>query len=328
MKQIYLLFCLLGLLSFPITSCSENPTEYEWEWDKEDDAKDPNGDIVALGWTAQTQFGKLPDYIRVYKSPAQLESKNAIAYIAVADMKKGTFSVLGEKSGYKTPTQFYEQEPLPVIMNAGYFWDGASLSLICRGGQMICPNTQTASKDWVTIYNPTRGAFSLLVDGTYKASWTYTTQNNVTYSYPQPSYNKYTEVPQPTPSATFPTGGSELKAQTAIGGGPVLIKDGVIKDTFVAELLDISADSAQPRSAIGITKGMKMIFFVCEGRNMTQGVAGYTTAQVASILKSLGCVEALNLDGGGSSCMLINGKETIKGSDGKQRTVVTAVGIK
>ena len=71
-----------------------------------------------------------------------------------------------------------------------------------------------------------------------------------------------------------------------------------------------------------------MIIFVCEGRNMTEGVAGLTTANVAKVMKDLGCTEALNLDGGGSSRMLVNGKETIKGSDGKQRKVLTAVGIK
>jgi exopolysaccharide biosynthesis protein len=39
-------------------------------------------------------------------------------------------------------------------------------------------------------------------------------------------------------------------------------------------------------------------------------------------LKDLGCVEALNLDGGGSSCMLINGKETnTPSSKGVQRPV-------
>ena len=77
-----------------------------------------------------------------------------------------------------------------------------------------------------------------------------------------------------------------------------------------------------------ITTNKKMIIFVCEGRNMTEGVAGLTTANVAKVMKDLGCTEALNLDGGGSSCMLVNGKETIKGSDGKQRKVLTAVGIK
>lgn len=93
-------------------------------------------------------------------------------------------------------------------------------------------------------------------------------------------------------------------------------------------MLDISGASNQPRTAIGSTADKKMILFVCEGRNMTAGVAGLTTGDVANVMKSLGCTEALNLDGGGSSCMLVNGNETIKGSDGKQRKVLTAVGLK
>jgi exopolysaccharide biosynthesis protein len=39
----------------------------------------------------------------------------------------------------------------------------------------------------------------------------------------------------------------------------------------------------------------------------------------------LGCVEAMNLDGGGSSCMLVNGKETIKPSDKEGQRPVPAV---
>ena len=45
-------------------------------------------------------------------------------------------------------------------------------------------------------------------------------------------------------------------------------------------------------------------------------------------LKDLGCIEALNLDGGGSSCLLINGKETIKPSDKTQRAVPAVFIIK
>ncbi|MCS3313496.1 hypothetical protein NXX38_16985 [Bacteroides sp. BFG-637] len=69
---------------------------------------------------------------------------------------------------------------------------------------------------------------------------------NITYSYPHnQAENKYGETPKEVPSATLPAGGSVLKAKNAIGGGPMLIKDGAIKDTYVAELLKISADSNQ-----------------------------------------------------------------------------------
>lgn len=61
---------------------------------------------------------------------------------------------------------------------------------------------------------------------------------------------------------------------------------------------------------------------------MTEGVAGLTTADVANVLLDLGCVEAINLDGGGSSCMLVNGKTTIKVSDGSQRAVGSIIMIK
>ena len=60
---------------------------------------------------------------------------------------------------------------------------------------------------------------------------------------------------------------------------------------------------------------------------MTSGVGGMTLEEVANVFVALGCEQALNLDGGGSSCMLIKGKETIKPSDGKQRTVINGASL-
>ena len=127
------------------------------------------------------------------------------------------------------------------------------------------------------------------------------------------------------PSATFPGVAEEFKAVNAIGGAGVLLSNGEIKNTWAQELLDVAADSNQPRTAIAYSTDKKLMFFVCEGRERTEGVAGLTTGEVANVLKSLGCTEALNLDGGGSSCMLVNGKETIKPSGGEQRAVLTGV---
>jgi exopolysaccharide biosynthesis protein len=46
---------------------------------------------------------------------------------------------------------------------------------------------------------------------------------------------------------------------------------------------------------------------------------------MAAMFKQIGCVEALNLDGGGSSCLLINGKNTIQPSDKEGQRPVPAV---
>ena len=150
--------------------------------------------------------------------------------------------------------------------------------------------------------------------------------------YPSPADNTWEDDPAKTPSASYPEGGEEFAAKTAIGGGPLLIDGGKFKDTYVEELFNgtsgIGPDTNQPRTAIGVTADKKMITFVCEGRQMTDGVYGLTTADVANVLLDLGCVEAINLDGGGSSCMLVNGKQTIKVSDGSQRAVGSTIMIK
>jgi exopolysaccharide biosynthesis protein len=75
-----------------------------------------------------------------------------------------------------------------------------------------------------------------------------------------------------------------------------------------------------PRTAIGYTKDGHIIILVSEGRS--ESAAGLTLPQMAKILQELGCEEALNLDGGGSTCMIINGKKVNYPSDkGEQRPV-------
>lgn len=111
--------------------------------------------------------------------------------------------------------------------------------------------------------------------------------------------------------------------QTAVGGGPVLIQNGQIQITNDKEMkfAGKAIDDKHPRTAMGYTAKNKLIILVVQGR--FPGIAeGATLKQMAKILKDIGCIEALNLDGGGSSCMLVNGKETIKPSDaGGQRPV-------
>lgn len=294
-------------------------------------------DPSSKGWTKVTELGELPSGITVYKSPAQLQSKNAIAYIAIAEVSKNkNFHVLGEASGYNTPSQFYENtgNTYPIIINAGYFSGGASLSLICRNGVVVAPNVKVITRNDGTANAPfyaTRGIFSQLNDGSFQTDWVYTTSDN-TYTYADPSPNKAGTMPKQMPSASYPSTDLGFKAKTAIGGGPVLVKNGIYRNTWEAELFDtasgIGATANNPRTAIGVTSDNKIIVFVCEGRNMTAGVPGFTLEEIAKTMIDLGCIEVLNLDGGGSSCMLVNGRETIKPSDGTQRKVVTAIGLK
>ena len=115
--------------------------------------------------------------------------------------------------------------------------------------------------------------------------------------------------------------------KTAIGGGPVLLQEGKINITNQEEQMFVNGlADLHPRTAMGYTKKNKLIILVVQGR--APGVAeGATLAEEAKILADLDCYEALNLDGGGSSCMLVNGKETIKPSDKEGQRAVPAVFI-
>ncbi len=336
MKLNRILILTAALLA--LTACGdENKPVQWWDWTTEEPepgpepgVEDANPKLVELGWTnVGNEFGELPNYINVYRAPATLQGKNAVAYVAVADVNKVVFDVLGEAQGYNTPTDFYNAKAAAVIINGGYFWDGTSLSLMWRDGQLVSPANQVSSPDWTTtFYYPVHGYFGKLADGTYETAWTYTTitsagANDKTYSYP-------TQFPLEAglvPSATFPEGGKLMDAVTAIGGGPVLLRGGEVCNNWQDEWLeDIGAEGNAPRTAIGYT-GTRLIYFVCEGRNMTPDVPGLSTLDVANILKDMGCTQALNLDGGGSTMMLVNGKPVIKPSDGTERKVVSAVSM-
>jgi exopolysaccharide biosynthesis protein len=157
---------------------------------------------------------------------------------------------------------------------------------------------------------------------------------NRTYDIPSP--NVEGETPQKSLSATFPAVSESWNAYTAIGGAPVLIKNGKIVFDFTTtlsgkyltnyELLQadiFSSTIRPPRTVIGNTADNKLILFVCDGRQALSD--GATMLELAQIMKALGCVNALNLDGGGSSAMIAGGTLLNKPSDGSERAVASVV---
>lgn len=84
-------------------------------------------------------------------------------------------------------------------------------------------------------------------------------------------------------------------------------------------------NEAHPRTAIGYSQdGEKIYMIVIDGRQSNFSV-GTTTGQVGSIMKALGAYTAVNLDGGGSSCMVVNGEVKNSPSDGSVRAVANGV---
>ena len=110
-----------------------------------------------------------------------------------------------------------------------------------------------------------------------------------------------------------------------IGGGPRLVKGGQVYITAEEERFqaDIAASRA-PRTALGVTADRKLLIVTVNGRQPGVSV-GMTLEELAELMIELGAVDAMNLDGGGSTTMVIRDRVLNIPSDGTERPVSNAI---
>ena len=89
-----------------------------------------------------------------------------------------------------------------------------------------------------------------------------------------------------------------------ISGGPYLVKNGEIFVDMTAQKLG-AIGGRNPRTAIGYTADNNLILVAVDGREGSS--IGMTLNELARFMQSIGCVGAINLDGGGSTVMYVNG---------------------
>ena len=106
-----------------------------------------------------------------------------------------------------------------------------------------------------------------------------------------------------------------------VGGGDLILDGGVWDESLADETHE---KEKNPRTAVGITAEGKVIFFACDGRKSGYS-DGLTLAELAGVMAELGCVDAMNLDGGGSTTVIIEGETVNSPTDGKQRAISDAV---
>ncbi|NMB47013.1 MAG: phosphodiester glycosidase family protein [Firmicutes bacterium] len=111
----------------------------------------------------------------------------------------------------------------------------------------------------------------------------------------------------------------------AVGGGPRLLRGGELAITAEEERFqpDITRGRA-PRTALGITASGELLLMTVNGRQDNISI-GMTLEELAELMLNLGAVEAMNLDGGGSSTMVVRGIVLNAPSDGKPRPVNNAL---
>lgn len=93
-------------------------------------------------------------------------------------------------------------------------------------------------------------------------------------------------------------------AVDVIGGNPQLVRDGAVVSADVDRSGAFHARN--PRTAVGWTRAGELLLVVVDGRQPGYS-SGATMRELADLLRGLGAHAALNLDGGGSSTMVLNG---------------------
>lgn len=291
-----------------------------------------------LQWiNVDSLFGPLPTSVQVYYTNQPIDNKPFRAFYVIADLKdrKVNFTTDTSLNRRLTPQQFYEKNHQPLVVVNGTFFSfqtNQNLNTVIKDGELVGYNIHSLpgrGKDTLTYRHPFGSAIGISKKRKADVAWLLTdsssgkalaSQHSIPFikdSINKPG-KKYLLQRSSTPKHK---GFKKWKMRTAIGGGPVLVQNGEVRITNNEEIkfAGKAINDKHPRTAMGYTADDKLVILVIEGRN--PGAAGASLKLEAEILKDLGCVEALNLDGGGSSCLLVNGKETIKPSDKVQRAV-------
>lgn len=295
-------------------------------------------DPVTVSWE-DVSTDPLPSGVQIRKATTECFGHPVNLWYAAADLSKGNTelrttmaSALTEPGAYIRETLSGEGKVLALV-NGGYFASPAvSYSYVCDRGVKRASNVSQLSR--TDSYSVTRGFLGVDAGGDVRAGWQ---AGDKLYSLPLPVYDG---GPALSVTSSLPVVEGWIP-YSAIGGGPLLVKDGVWCFDYLKssagyylsnhELLqsDIFASGLRaPRTAIGSDGKGRIILLVADGRG-SGGSTGLTLDELARVMTGLGCVDVLNLDGGGSSMFLTGSSGILQNhpSDGHERKVLSFVSI-
>ena len=299
-------------------------------------------------WQEITLFD-LPAEIKLYSTETNITGRTVKAWYALADMSAGNVELKTSMRSDRrlcTVTDYVKNtlgdtEEVYVMVNGGYF-DAApqSFSYVRDRDRHLAKNIASITRG--RSYSVTRGAFGVDAGQKPSVKWIYNRGEDPAWAY---------DIPLPVvegeesimPTHDFPETAEIWNVYSAIGGAPVLLKENRLCFDYLTthgckyktnyELLqnDIFGSSVRsPRTAVGHTEDGDIVLMVVDGRG-AGGSQGVTLDELALLMKGVGCTDALNLDGGGSTTMCITDEgiliNTPSDSGAAQRKVCSFVGF-
>ena len=228
------------------------------------------------------------------------------AWAVYIPLKDNSIKILvsEEADGISTPSEIGLKSGATVIINGGYFTRGKRpmrhIGLLKSKDSLYEPASNSVLRENLR-YKINRGAFAIKYDNFPEISWA-TTKNDSIFSWSFPFKNR------PGKPASINYNFSEFwNVKEAVHAGPILVANNTINVTSEQEVFfNTPVDGVQPRSAIGYKKNGDIIMMVVDGRQVDS--RGAYLKELAMLMRQFDCEEALNLDGGGSSSLIVNGK--------------------
>ena len=293
-------------------------------------------DKIVLEWESVSGLD-IPESVKVFKTKegTKLEGRPLNAWYAIADCHRTgdvEFRVLDPGSLQTIDKQAQDAGDCYVLINGGIYGGAGSgyqhLGLAISDGKFnnwqeeMGARVWQGDKDQEEFHYITRATFGTDKQGEPRACFShYSAQDEATY-YDAPLTSIAEEPMYAKPEDDYPYAPISWRPRQAIATGPmVLYNNNVCVDLKTTQREDGKEGFAitnyelwgmdeiyldhPDRTAVGYTEDGKIVLFICDGR--IEESSGATMPELGRIMKGLGCVSAMNLDGGGSTGMWANG---------------------
>lgn len=213
------------------------------------------------------------------------------------------FGVLGSYGALVQPSIFSRNSQAVAVVNGGFFSVNPTRAagLIVAHGKVLYPPPASGKYQGSVGFTPDQVLIGMISPADFSNN-----QINST----KPGWND---------------------CHAVIGAGPVLVLDGELQ-TDIFEV-DFNTEQRAPRTAMGLMDRGDVLIVVIDGRQ-PEWSAGVTLPELAQLFAAQGVESALNLDGGGSSTMIIQNEivnrpsdYAIPGQPGRERAVANVVAL-
>ena len=283
---------------------------------------------LGLEWSPIDSINnELPEGLSVYQSihvGANLRAWYVLVEESLPEIESRVV-VSNDSDRRETVAEFAQRLGVPVMINGGYFRmdlnPAKHVGLLKVDDELIHAATSSVLRGEERFYLY-RSAIGFDENNALEINWVSSSGDSV-YKWEEGIDN----IPGQPGSKKDTTYRSPWTYRDILGAGPVLLQNGKVHIPVNEEVFfGTSIPEVHPRTAAGITASGDLILLLVDGRQLIS--RGVDLPELAQIMLELGCKDAINLDGGGSSALVVNGM-LLNRPAGKtvEREVMSAIAV-